>query len=372
MVRRLPQLALVMLLATSASASAQRRPPKPPDTPQSLPPDLGFGWVGAPEHPLPIYPEGATLAELRDALDPLASQGVLLPSAHVPARGTLSARNHNLFGQQLGGVPWDDLMLSAMIFTPYAWLTDAPGLDLIAGAQLSWAASRTARGGLTLSAGYLTRSGGAQADSSEAGPMLGLVWERAVTPTLLLGLGALAYTPAWYSLEALDTSQCADREALLGGDCLSLTREVQRWPAGPVPALPAEQFRLLPAAHQLHIRAGQVVGHLRVVDHHPARPHRAEGQLRRPGHAQLAYDQYVQGSAQPFGDHRGHRDATADQAQHGHVRPALVRQEVASERLTSSRAVRIGPPHLSSVRRRRVVVSLRRLTDHPQPSYLVK
>lgn len=217
------------LVAEIAPAAAEQSgggdPIRVDETPQTLPPDLGYGTreVDSNAYFPHVGPPKARV-DRRGEINPLADRNVLWPTAHTLEAGTWAYSNYVLLGHQLSYAASDDLLVSLGVVLPYE--------NTYGQASAKWLFHRSQDLTVALVPFGLLRVGTRDFSSTDFGGGLGLVADVTPADSLVLSGGLMGYGTLYYRYYEVDYSGCASRTEFADGACIEGTPFSRTTPGG--------------------------------------------------------------------------------------------------------------------------------------------
>lgn len=224
----------ILIVPQDAMAQRKKRQPEDKNAPKIKPPDFGYDVERkkAKRNEIINYQRGNAPVDNRLEHDPLATQGILFPSAYIPPEHHVIYRNHLIFGHQLSYAALERIMVTLGMVNAPGDVLDARNLDDMYMASLSLSVWRSQDVQLTISPMYMYREGHREFDSSEHGVGFNVVGDFVLADWLVLGVGWLGYRPTQVSYHDWDTSRCRSRIEYITRQCFSTKFVEEDWPTG--------------------------------------------------------------------------------------------------------------------------------------------
>jgi hypothetical protein len=170
----------------------------------------------------------------RDEVDPLAIQGALFPTAHIPKKYRFVYRNQLLFGQQLAVRATDKLMLNA------TWVISPGSLESRAGGDFDRRLALHARAiayqsrDLTVSiqAGVQQQKGLYKRDTRILSSQLSAQLDYKISDAVVIGAGLIGNMPMRMTYSDFDLSSCENRGDFVDESCIEYEDFSEGFPPG--------------------------------------------------------------------------------------------------------------------------------------------
>lgn len=174
------------------------------------------------------------LVDRRDEIDPLAIQGALFPSAHIPKTRRVVYRNQLIFGQQLSVRATDRFMLNATwVISPGSLSSDAGG-DFDRRLALHARGVVYEKGDLTVAvqAGIQQQKGLYKRDTRILSSQLSTQLDYKISDSVVLGAGVIGNMPWRMVYTDFDLSSCEDRGDFIDESCIDYDEIAEGFPPG--------------------------------------------------------------------------------------------------------------------------------------------
>lgn len=202
---------------------------------QTRPPDANYSRVDASlTAPIPGMALEIPPVDRRDEVDPLAVQGALFPTAHIPEERRFVYRNHLVFGNQLSARVLDDLMIDVLtVVSPGSLGWNAGGdIDRRLALQARYRIFQTDDLSVAVQGGLQHQKGLYKLDTSVLGAHLSAMLDYKLSDRLILGAGLLGNLPLQLKYTDEDTSRCESRGDFIEGSCIDYIEESRALPPG--------------------------------------------------------------------------------------------------------------------------------------------